>query len=120
MKYCISRGVHQYFQRWASIKRNFLSEHVKISDADPVELGIIRIRIQDPEILHTNPDPRKKPHKIQFFQILWKKTYRTYRYRKAALFGKGPKRTAEVTEELPSSMRMAKVTERQLRSHENR
>ena len=23
--------------------------------------------------LHTNPDPRKKPHKIQFLKILWKK-----------------------------------------------
>ena len=72
----------------------------------------------DPGILQTNPDPRKKPLKIQFFQILWKK--RTYRYRTAALYkiGKGPKRTAEVTEELQSSMRMAKVTGGQLRSYE--
>ena len=83
----------------------------------------MRIRLNyytDPEILLTNPDsdPREKPHKIQFFQILWKK--RTYRYRTAALYkiGKGPKRTAEVTEELQSSMRMAMVTGGQLRSHE--
>ena len=45
---------------------------------------------------------------------------RTYRYRTAALYkiGKGPKRTAEVTEELQRSIRMAMVTGGHLRSHE--
>ena len=89
------------------------------SDADPVELLYgsgsrirkssiqIRIRIQG-----------KNLTKFNFSKFCGKK--RTYRYRKAALYkiGKGPKRTAEVTEELQSSMRMAKVTGGQLRSHE--
>ena len=38
---------------------------------------VMRIRIQDPEILHTNLDEMKKPHKIRFFFIFVKK--RNYR-----------------------------------------
>ena len=54
-------------------------------------------------------------HKIQFFNFFWKKAFLPIALNK---IGEGPKRTAEVTEELQSSMRMAKVTGGQLRSHE--
>ena len=33
--------------------------------------AVMRIRLN----YYTDPDPRKKPLKIQFLQILWKKTY---------------------------------------------
>ena len=56
------------------------------------------------------------------FQIFVEKSIPvlTYLYRTAALYkiGEGPKKTAEVTEELQSSMRMAKATGGQLRSYE--
>ena len=54
------------------------------------------------------------------FQNFVEKSILSYWYRTATLYkiGEGPKRTAEVTEELQSSMRIAKVTGGQLRSDE--
>ena len=90
-------------------------------------LSVMRIRLNyymDPDPGSGNPPykfgsgSKEKTSQNSIFQILWKK--RTYRYRTAALYkiGKGPKRTAEVTEELQRSIRMAMVTGGQLRSHE--
>ena len=91
--------------------------------------SVMRIQLN----YYTDPDPgsgnppyksgsgsKEKTSQNSIFPNFVEKTYLPIYCRTAALYkiGKGPKRTAEVTEELQSSMRMAKVTGGQLRSHE--